>query len=238
MKVVIHQPNYLPWIGFFNKVSMADTYVVLDSVQFERDGFTNRNKIKLPDSQKGWTWLTVPVGKGNSHKLIMDVEIDNSQRWNEASLSAINRIYKSSPHLKNYSQFLNGIYKKDWDNLCEMNIFIIKELFGILGLKPQIIKASELNVSSKKGDLILDICKKVGATEYISGITGKEYMDMDRSKEYGIRVTFQDFKHPVYDQVRNPHIPNPPFIPNLSILDLLLSCGPDSTSMIRNTVSS
>ena len=238
MKVIIHQPNYLPWIGFFNNVSMSDTYVILDSVQFERDGFTNRNKIKLPDSQTGWTWLTVPVGKGNSQKLITDVEIDNRQDWREASLTAINRIYKSSPYLKDYSQFLDGIYKKDWDNLSELNIFIIKELFAILGLRPQIIKASELNISSKKSDLILDICKKVGATEYLSGITGREYMDMERFKESGIKVNFQDFKHPVYTQVRNRSIPNPPFIPNLSILDLLLSCGPESAGLVRNANSS
>ncbi len=236
MKVAIHQPNYLPWIGFFNKVSMADTYVILDSVQFERDSFTNRNKIRLPDSRTGWTWLTVPVGKGNSHKLIMDVEIDNNLNWKETSLSAINRIYKTSPYLKNYSQFLDSIYKKNWDNLSELNVYIIKELFGILGLKLQIIRVSELNVSSKKSELILDICKNVGATEYISGITGREYLDMDRFKEYGIKVTYQDFKHPVYDQVRSRAVPNPPFIPNLSIIDLLLSCGPDSISMIKNMI--
>jgi len=206
MKVAIHQPNYFPWIGFFNKVSMADTLVILDSVQFERDGYTNRNKIKLPDSQKGWTWLTVPVGKGSSQKSILDVEIDNSQRWNDASLSAISRNYKSSPHLKEYSQLIDGIYEQDWDNLCDMNIFIMRELFDVLGLKPRIIRSSELDIKSKKGDLILDICKEVGGTEYISGISGKKYMDMARAEEYGIKVTYQDFKHPVYDQVRNPHI--------------------------------
>jgi hypothetical protein len=232
MKVTIHQPNYIPWIGFFNKVSMADTYVILDTVQYEKDGFTNRNKIRQPDSPIGWAWLTVPVKKGSSNQPIKDVQIDNNQKWKEASLRSINRIYKSSPYLKAYSQFLDSIYKKEWDGLSDLNEFIIKELFSMLGIEPQIIKASELGVNSKKSDLNLDICKKVGATEYISGISGRDYLEMDRFKEEGIKVTFHDFKHPVYEQVRGP------FISNLSVLDLLLSCGPDSTKMIKNTIVS
>jgi hypothetical protein len=231
MKVTIHQPNYMPWIGFFNKVSMADTYIILDSVQYEKDGFTNRNKIKQPDSPAGWAWLTVPVKKGSSNRMIRDVEVDNNQKWREDSLKAINRTYKNSPYLKQYSQFLDSIYKKDWDNLYELNVFIIKELLYILGIKPQIIKASELNISGKKSDLNLDICKKAGATEYISGISGKKYLETDRFKVEGIKVTFQDFRHPVYAQVRGP------FISNLSIIDLLLSCGPDSVNMVQNTMT-
>lgn len=232
MKVTIHQPNYMPWIGFFNKVSMADTYVILDSVQYEKDGFTNRNKIRQPDSPAGWTWLTVPVKKGSSNRLIQEVEIDNNQKWRETSLRAVNRIYKNSPYLKNYTPFLESIYKKDWDNLCELNAYIIKELLGMLDIKPQIIMASELNVNSKKSDLNLDICRKAGATEYLSGVSGKEYLETGGFKEAGIRVSFHDFKHPVYAQVRSP------FISNLSVIDLLLSCGPDSAGIVKNCILS
>ncbi len=227
MKVTIHQPNYMPWIGLFNKISMADIYVILDSVQYEKDGFTNRNKIRQPDSPAGWMWLTVPVKKGSSNLLIKDVEIDNSQKWKETSLRAITRIYKNSPYLKDYTQLLEGVYKGDWNNLCDLNVFIIREVLKILDLKPQVIMASELKVDSKKSDLNLDICKQVGATEYLSGISGKTYLEMDRFNEAGIKVTFQEYKHPEYKQIRDP------FMPNMSIIDLLASCGPDSARIIK-----
>jgi hypothetical protein len=230
MKVTIHQPNYIPWIGFFNKVSMADTYVLLDSVQYEKDGYTNRNKIRQPDSPAGWTWLTVPVKKGSSNLLIKDVEIDNNQPWRETSLRTIKRVYKNSPYLNDYLPFIDSIYKQEWHSLCELNEYIIRQVLGTLDVKPQIVRSSELNISSKKSDLNLDICKAVGATEYISGVSGKDYLEMDRFNESGIKVTFHDFKHPVYPQVRGP------FISNKSVIDLLLSCGPGSAGMVKNSI--
>lgn len=235
MKITIHQPNYMPWMGLFNKVSMAETFVILDCVQFEKFGFTNRNKIKH-HSPAGWTWLSVPVNKGSSRMLIKDVGINNSQKWREASLDMIKEIYHNSPYLNDYLPLLDRIYLQSWDSLSELNTFILKEMFDVLGLKPRIIKASDLDVSGKKSELILDICKKVGADEFISGASGRGYMDMALFSDNGVKVTFQEFKHPVYGQIGNTHFPNPPFIPNLSALDLLLSCGPASAGLIRSGI--
>jgi hypothetical protein len=226
MRVTIHQPNYLPWLGFFEKVSTADTYVILDSVQYEKGGFTNRNKVRTPDSPAGWQWLTVPVKKGSSNMLIRDVEIDNTQKWREISLRTVLRAYQKAPFLNDYRWLLEEAYKKEWGSLRELNVHMIEELFKAFSLSPRIVCSSELDIAGKKSDLNLDICKQVGATTYVSGISGKGYLDMASFKEAGIDVEIQDYQHPIYKQVSEP------FIANMCALDVLLNYGPESMKVI------
>ena len=231
LKVAIHQPNYLPWLGFFNKVSMADVYVILDSVQYEKGGFSNRNKIRTLDYDTGWKWLTVPVKKGGSNNLLKDVEIDNNQQWKKKTCINININYNKAPFFDEYYDILQDIYNKDLDNLCKLNVNIIYELFKIFKINPKIIYSSEMNIEEKKSNLILEICKKLNATTYISGISGKNYLDIESFKTAGIDIIFQEYKHPVYRQVYQP------FIPNMSAIDLLFNHGLESENIIKNNKS-
>jgi hypothetical protein len=221
--VTIHQPEHLPWLGFFHKISQADLFVILDSVQFRKNYFQNRNKIRTAN---GWTWLTVPV-KRNINTLIKDVEIDNNQNWRKKCWNSIYFAYKKAPFFSEYSNILEKIYKRDWINLRELNIQLIKQFLSFLSLEPKILKSSEMDVHGKGSKLILNICKKVDADTYISGIFGKEYLKLSDFKEAGIEVIFQEFHHPIYKQLYEP------FISGMSIIDLLFNHGPDSLGTIR-----
>ena len=221
--VTIHQPEHLPWLGFFQKISQADLFVFLDSVQFRKNYFQNRNKIRTAN---GWTWLSVPVKK-NINTLIKDVEIDNNQNWRRKCWNSFFFAYNKAPFFREYSNILEKKYKQDWINLCELNIQLIKQFLGFLSLEPVILRSSEIDACGKGSDLILDICKKVNADTYVSGIFGKEYLKLSDFKEAGIEVIFQGFHHPIYKQLYEP------FIPGMSIIDLLFNHGPDSLDIIR-----
>jgi hypothetical protein len=161
--VTIHQPEHLPWLGFFQKISQADLFVILDSVQFRKNYFQNRNKIR---TMNGWTWLTVPV-KRNINTLIKDVEIDNNQNWRRKCWNSIYFAYKKALFFSEYSNALEKFYKQDWINLCELNIHLIKQFLSFLSLEPIILRSSEINVHGKGSELILNICKKVDADTYL-----------------------------------------------------------------------
>ena len=220
--VTIHQPEHLPWLGFFHKISQADLFVILDSVQFRKNYFQNRNKIRTAN---GWTWLSVPV-KRNINTLIKDVEIDNNQNWRKKCWNSIYFAYNKAPFFSEYSNILEKNYKHDWINLCELNILLIKQFLSFLSLDPIILKSSEMDLHGKGSDLISDICKKVNADTYISGIFGKEYLKLSDFNEAGIKVTFQEFHHPIYKQLYEP------FIPDMSIIDILFNHGPDSLNIL------
>ena len=222
MIVTIHQPEHLPWLGFFHKISRAELFVVLDSVQYRKNYFQNRNRIRTAN---GWTWLTVPV-KRNINTLIKDVEIDNNQNWRKKCWNSIYFTYKKAPFFCEYSNVLENFYKQDWINLCELNIQLIKQFLRFLYSEPVILRSSEMDVQGKGSKLILNICKEVDADTYISGIFGKEYLKLSDFKEAGIEVIFQEFHHPIYKQLYEP------FIPGMSIIDLLFNHGPDSLDIL------
>lgn len=220
--VTIHQPEHLPWLGFFHKISQANLFIILDSVQFRKNYFQNRNKIRTAN---GWTWLTVPV-KRKSNTSIKDVEIDNNQNWRRKCWNSIYFTYKKSPFFGEYGHVLEKFYKQDWINLCELNIHLIEQFFTFLSLEPVILRSSEIGVQGDGSELILNICKEVDADTYISGIFGNEYLNLSDFKKAGIKVTFQEFHHPMYKQLYEP------FIPSMSIIDLLFNYGPDSLDII------
>lgn len=223
--VTIHQPEHLPWLGFFHKISQADLFVILDSVQFRKNYFQNRNKIRTVN---GWAWLTVPV-KRNINTLIKDVEIANDQNWRRKCWNSIYFTYKKAPFFGEYGSVLEKFYKQDWINLCELNIHIIEQFLKFLSLEPLILRSSEIGVHGNGSELILDICKEVDADTYISGIFGNEYLNLSDFKKAGIEVIFQEFHHPIYKQLYEP------FIPSMSIIDLLFNHGPDSRDIIRGS---
>jgi hypothetical protein len=216
----------MPWLGFYHKIDMADTHVILDNIPFRKNYFQNRNKIR---TSNGWLWLTVPV-KFKFGQRIKDVPIDNaSKRWKKKYWESLCLAYKKAPFFSEYSERLESIFNRDWARISELNISIILSFLEFFGLKKRVIKASDIEVEGKGSTLILNICKRLSAKVYISGISGKEYLNLQDFKDAGIGVIFQEFHHPVYRQLYEP------FIPYMSAVDLLFNYG-DKGAEIMNGV--
>lgn len=231
MKVSINQPAYLPWLGYFDRIANSDLHIVLDNVQFEKNSVTNRNKVR---TAAGWCWLTVPVKtKGKFGSLIIgDLEIDNSSNWTEKHWKTICQCYGKTPFFEQYSESLKSIYSSSWTHLIELtdclNAFLLDE---VLKISTPVRYASKLQSQGKKDDLILNICREVGATTYLSGPFGREYLDENKFHQAGIIIEYQDYVHPEYHQHFHP------FEPFLSTLDLIMNCGDKSLEVIKNIES-
>ena len=223
--VSIHQPNFIPWIGYFYKIVRSDIFVLLDNVQYTKNGFINRNRIKVG---KGTMWLTIPVKtKGRFGQLIKEVEINNAVDWRNNHLKTLEMNYKKAKFFKPIFNGLKNIYyTADISNLCEFNIKIFEWLLSQLKLDKKVIRASELDVKGKSTQLLIDIVKKVSGNVYLSGFGGGNYQEENLFKNNGIELIYYDFKHPVYYQLWSN------FIYNLSIIDLLFNYGPDSLDII------
>ncbi|MAF43247.1 MAG: hypothetical protein CMI54_03630 [Parcubacteria group bacterium] len=226
MIVVAHQPEYLPWLGFFDKLIKCDLFVVLDNVQFQK-GFINRNRVKTPDGEQ---WLTVPIVHKFHRSPIYQVKIHNNKKWKKDNWFTILHNYSRAPYFKDYAKFFEKTFTSSWETLLDLDIHLINYLMSELNIKIPIRLASSLNPEGKGTELLIDICKKVGADTYLSGEGGKLYMDLNRFKDEGIKVIFQDFKHPEYPQ----QFSKTGFLPRMSIIDLLFNCGREkSVNIIR-----
>ncbi|MBI2050316.1 MAG: WbqC family protein [Parcubacteria group bacterium] len=228
MKIVIHQPEYLPWLGFFDKLTTCDLYVALDHVQYQR-GFINRNRIKTPH---GTHWLTVPIMHKFHRSSINTVLINNQTDWKREHLLTLQHNYANAPFFKKHADFFTETFSRDWQNISDLDMHLMQYLMSMLDIAVPIQKSSELGVEGKSTELLITICKKVNADFYLSGEGGKNYMDLKRFEEEGIAVEFQDFNHPVYEQ----QFPQDGFAPNMSIVDLLFNCGPKSREILSQTL--
>lgn len=230
MIIAGHQPNYLPYLGFFNKAASCEIFVLVDTVQFVKRGpfgWVSRNRIRTMTTQ-GWLWLTVPVvNKGRYTQSILETEIDNSTNWAHKHWESIRRNYQPAPYFKPYADFFEDIYQKEWHYLTELNEAIIRYLFQRFNITAKIVKSSELKATGKATDLIIDICQKLNASTYLHGKHGRDYVDEDKMKQYDINSIYQEFAHPVYAQRHQP------FIPEMAAIDLLFNCGPASGNILR-----
>jgi hypothetical protein len=224
--VTIHQPNYIPWLGFFHKLFISDIYVAFDDVQFEKNSYNNRNKIK---TSHGDYWLTVPIiTKGKSKEtLINNAQIDNKQNWAKKHLKNIQSNYSKSKFYEDYIWFFEETFDKNWEILSDLNMHILRWILKELKIDTKIVVSSDLkNKDGKKDELVLNICKIFKANIYVSGVLGKNYLNIDNFKKEGIYVYFQEYKHPKYSQLWED------FIPNMSIIDLLFNNGKESKKII------
>ncbi|RKY43027.1 MAG: hypothetical protein DRP80_06065 [Candidatus Omnitrophota bacterium] len=225
MIVSVHQPQYLPWIGYFDKILKSDCFVFLDKVQYKHREFQNRNRIRVKD---GWIWLTVPViVKGKRHQLINEVKIDNTSEWQRGHLRSLEVSYSKAEFFKDYRDWLEEVYlNRKWEKLIDLNVFIIRFILNELKIETPVYFESELGTTHTGTERIIEICKKLGADTYLSGVGGRDYLDEERFKEEGIVLKYQEFKHPIYRQVfcRD----EKEFVPNLSVIDLLFNEGQES----------
>lgn len=230
MILTAHQPVYLPWFGLFHKIAISDAFCYFDNVQYLVKDWNNRNKIKTAN---GEVWLTVPVlSKGYREKKIREIEINNSVDWQKKHWRSIHLNYKKAPFFEKYASFFEEVYKKEWQYLTDLNEYMLKWFLKTLDINVKYYKASELDFEGEKSDLILDMCKKLGADTYIFGKLGRDYakeIDFDRG---GVKIYFQDYQHPAYKQLWGN------FIPQISIIDLLFNEGPNSLDIImRNNIN-
>lgn len=225
MVLTTHQPIFLPWSGFFFKAMQADVMVLLDDVQFPLGrGWMNRNRLK---SDNGMLWLTAPVWKkGRSKQIIRHVQIYNEENWRKKHLGSILHYYANAPYLGNHYPMIESIYIQRHELLIHLNVELIRYFWNVLGLKTKLILQSELDVSGKGTDLIVQICRSLNAGQYITLPIVEKYLDLCQFESNNIKVSYAQYHPPIYPQLWGD------FIYNLSTLDLLLNCGPKSREII------
>jgi hypothetical protein len=224
MKVAIHQPHYLPWLGYLAKWAAADLLVFLDTVQYEKNGWQNRNRINTKDGPR---WLTVPV-RARLGTPIAEVEIDTRQDWARRHLHAIEHAYAQASHFRRYAPALASFYAESWTRLAPLAMASARWLATAVGIATPSRAASELGVSATDPTArLVALCRAVGGSVYLAGRDGARYLDRAQFKAAGIAVRAQEYTHPVYAQPRGE------FVPFLSALDLLLTHGDEALAILR-----
>jgi hypothetical protein len=224
MILTAHQPVYLPWLGLFHKISLADTYCFFDDVQFETRGWANRNYIKGANNK---TLLTVPVlSKGHREKKYTDIRINNEINWQRKHWKSICVSYSKAQFFDLYADKLTFFYEKKWDFISDLNYEMLIFFMDKLQIKTKTVKMSDHNFKGRKSDLVLDMCLELDADTYIFGEQGKNYANSSSFQKRGIGVKYQEYIHPEYRQLSSP------FTPFLSIIDLLFNCGEESSNII------
>jgi hypothetical protein len=227
MIVSINQPAYLPWLGYFHRIAVSDLHIVLDHVQFEKNSFTNRNKIRTKES---WQWLTVPLRtKGHFGNLgINHVEIEGTSNWAKKHWAAISQNYDKALFFAPHASFFEQVFQHPWTRLNDLLWETTAYLLQAFGIRTPLRRSSEMDSQGHKDELVLDLCRKAGATHYLSGALGRDYLREPLFAEAGIRVSYQAYRHPQYTQLQGG------FEPFMGAMDLLFNHGPDSLAIILN----
>ena len=228
MNVVILQPSYVPWRGYFHQIYKADLFVFYDDVQYDKHGWRNRNRIKTP---QGGQWLTIPVlssGVVCNKVPINQVQINRCTNWPRNHFKSLRQNYGKSPHYNTYESMLAEFYGRDYQYLADFTINLTIELARQLGIKhTKFIRSSEIHgIAGAKTERLINILSHVGAKKYITGPSASNYLDEKKLEEAGVGLEYVDYNYPEYPQR------HPPFDPYLSILDLMFSVGPESLSYI------
>ena len=229
MIISVHQPQYLPWLGYFDKIDKSDAFVFLDCAQYKHREFQNRNKIRLQD---GWIWLTVPVVyKGHSRESIGQILIDNGPDWQRKHWGSLKSGYSAAPFFKEHSAFFEESYSRKWERLAELNIHIIKYILEYLNIDTPLYYESQIGTTREATERIIELCQKLQADTYLSGAGGKEYLEEEKFARSGIRLAYQHFVHPEYRQQFAKQETD--FLPYMSIIDLLFNEGQESRNILR-----
>jgi hypothetical protein len=229
MIVAIHQPHFLPWLGYLHRMAQVDLFVLLDHVQFERRNYQNRTQIRMNGEAR---WLSVPVVQKSQKERIVEKEVDNrpdgAKPWGPSHFSTLRHAYREAAFFNDYSAALRQLLEARWERLVDLDqagLDILRDAFGI---RTPLARSSELQVEGARAELILNICKAVGATTLLVGFGGSRgYLDEAAFAGNNIKLAFHEFEHPVYRQC-GPQ----PFLKGLSAIDLLLNCGPQSRGLL------
>jgi WbqC-like protein family len=227
MIVAIHQPHYLPWLGYLHRMAQVDLFIVLDHVQFERRDRQNRSQIRLDGEAR---WLTVPVAQRSQKERIVDKLVDNEdpRPWGPIHFSTLRHAYREAEHFKTYGAALRRILEARWERLAELDRATLDFMRDAFDIRTALARSSELAADGAKSDLILNLCRAVGADRLLAGFGGsRRYLDVEAFACQGVRIEWHQFTHPEYRQCGSQ-----PFIPGLAALDLLFNCGPRSRAIL------
>lgn len=220
-KVAVIQSNYIPWKGYFDIINSVDLFVFYDDVQYTKNDWRNRNLIKTPN---GSEWLTIPVGK-SERRLICEVRMED-QQWRSRHWKTIVFHYGKARYFKRYSDLFEQVYLGTaWDNLSDFNQFLIKTIATeLLGVRTKWVDSRQFKLSQQKLGRLVELLRAVQATEYLSGPSAKDYIEEEMFTRQGITLKYQDYStYPAYNQLFSP-----PFIHEVSILDLVFNVGPEA----------
>ena len=231
MILAAHQLHYLPWLRYFHKIASADTFVVLDNIQFNKNGWQNRNKIK---AAAGEHILTVPILQKFAQAL-SEVRIDPRQPWRRKHWGALRSNYQKAPHFAEHETFFRRLYETSWEFLNDLNYEMLSYFLKVLKIPARVVRSSELNLSGEGTERLVGLCKELGARAYLTGAYAVQvYLDPELFKREGIELVFQEFSCPKYPQ----QFREAGFLPELSIVDLLFNCGPRSLEILLQGTAS
>ena len=228
MLVAIHQPEYFPWLGFFEKLIRADVFVILDDVQFSKGDFHNRTRVK---GAEGPQWLSVPVVHRFPQR-INEVKLSDTN-WREKHWRSLVSCYSGSRYFREFATALHDFFGQPRNQLIDVNIAALDLAIRALKVRCKYIFSSDLKVKGTKSELVLNICKKLGATGYYSGRTGSAYLNLSSFEQARIEVQVQNFRHPFYEQ----RFCKTGFISNLSVIDLLFNHGSECRDLLSSGVA-
>jgi hypothetical protein len=222
MITLVHQPEYIPWLGFFDKMARCDTFIVYDDVQYVHGGFQNRNRIRTP---QGWRWLTVPIIHHHP-QMIKDVKISGA-KWRKEHSRIITYNYKKTPYFNDYFPLLEEALNSEHELLFGLNLHLINLVSELLGIKTKMVRSSEFPYrGEEKNEKLISMCKFIGSDTYLSGSGGKSYVNENAFSNANIKLQWHNYTHPVYSQKFEG------FQPYMSIIDLLFNMGPESKDLI------
>ena len=227
MIVAIHQPHYIAWLGYLHRMAQADLFIVLDHVQFERRNYQNRSRIRVDGHGH---WLTVPVLQRSQKERIAEKLVDNSdpRPWGPIQFATLRHAYRQAPHFAACADALRTILEARWERLVDLDGAMLAFLRDAFEIRTPLVRSSELAVDGAKSDLILNLCRAVGADTLLAGFGGsRAYLDAEALARQGVRVQWHEFTHPTY-----PQCGKEPFIPGLAAVDLLFNCGPQSRAAL------
>ena len=217
MKVLITQSNYIPWKGYFDAINKADVFVLYDDMQYTKRDWRNRNLIK---TAKGLQWLTIPVQDKGKYFQKINETIVSEKDWNKSHWDQIRNAYRQAPYFKTYQSFFEDLYKSSNEEyLSKINHSFLSSICGLLGISTKFMWSHEFELKGDKSEKLLNICRELNATHYISGPAAKDYLDESLFKAENITVEWMEYNYNEYPQQF------PPFQHGVSIIDLLFNCG-------------
>jgi len=223
--LVVLQPGYLPWLGFFDQMRRSDVFVYYDDVQFDKHGWRNRNRIKSP---AGPMWLTVPVQRtGLQTTRVVDALIDRTTAWARKHVKSIRQCYAKAPFVHRYLPELEELLEREWTHIAALDLAVVDLMARWLSLRASLFRSSELGIGGDKSARLVNLCRHFGASRYLSGNAAQDYLETALFAQHGVAVEWQNFEHPVYPQQHGA------FVPYLSAIDLVLNCGDESASILE-----
>jgi len=223
-RVAVLQSNYIPWRGYFDLIHDVDTFVFYDDVQYTKGDWRNRNYVK---TEKGRELLTIPVGPGLDRKICEVVTSD--RRWQNRHWKTISQYYARAPHFARYRGFFEDFFLGQiWENLSELNRYLIERIsVDMLGCSTIFLDSRDYDLSGVRSERLLMLLQRVGAKQYLSGPSARKYIDVDAFAAAAIDIRFKDYSgYPQYPQFY------PPFISEVSMLDLLFQVGPQAPEYV------